>query len=58
MRANPKLDIETAITELATGEALVSLLDDKGRPSVTERAFVLPPASRIGPDHGRRKAKP
>ncbi len=49
MRANPKLDIETAITELATGEALVSLLDDKGRPSVTERAFVLPPASRIGP---------
>jgi hypothetical protein len=49
MRANPKLDIETAITELATGEALVSLLDEKGRPSVTERAFVLPPASRIGP---------
>jgi hypothetical protein len=49
MRANPKLDIATAITELATGEALVSLLDDKGRPSVTERAFVLPPASRIGP---------
>jgi DNA double-strand break repair helicase HerA and related ATPase len=49
MRANPGLDIETAITELAVGEALVSLLDDKGRPSVTERAFVIPPASRIGP---------
>jgi DNA helicase HerA-like ATPase len=49
MRANPKLDIETAITELAVGEALVSLLDEKGRPSVTERAFVLPPGSRIGP---------
>ena len=49
MRANPALDIETAITELATGEALVSLLDEKGRPSVTERVFVLPPASRIGP---------
>jgi uncharacterized protein len=49
MRANPKLDIETAITELATGEALISLLDEKGRPSVTERAFVVPPASRIGP---------
>ena len=49
MRANPKLDLETAITELATGEALVSLLDEKGRPSVTERVFVLPPASRIGP---------
>jgi hypothetical protein len=49
MRANPKLDIETAITELAVGEALVSLLDSKGRPSVTERAYVLPPGSQIGP---------
>ncbi len=49
MRTNPKLDIETAITELAVGEALVSLLDEKGRPSVTERVFVIPPASRIGP---------
>ncbi|MFM2448333.1 MAG: hypothetical protein RIS44_783 [Pseudomonadota bacterium] len=49
MRANPALDIETAITELAVGEALVSFLDDKGRPSVTERVFVLPPGSQIGP---------
>jgi len=49
MRANPKLDIETAITELAVGEALVSLLDDKGRPGVTERVYVLPPGSRLGP---------
>ncbi len=49
MRANPKLDIETAITELATGEALVSLLDEKGRPGITERAYVVPPASRLGP---------
>ncbi|HET9642944.1 MAG TPA: DUF853 domain-containing protein [Burkholderiaceae bacterium] len=49
MRANPGLDIATAITELAVGEALVSLLDDKGRPSVTQRAFVVPPGSRIGP---------
>ncbi|MDR2153755.1 MAG: DUF853 domain-containing protein [Burkholderiaceae bacterium] len=49
MRANPKLDIATAITELAVGEALVSLLDAKGRPSVTERAYVLPPGSQIGP---------
>ena len=48
MRANPKLNIETAITELAVGEALVSFLDSKGRPSVTERAFVLPPGSQIG----------
>jgi DNA helicase HerA-like ATPase len=49
MRANPGLDIETAITELSVGEALVSLLDEKGRPSVTERVFVLPPGSQIGP---------
>ena len=48
MRQNPKLDIETAITELAVGEALMSLLDEKGRPSITERVFVVPPASRIG----------
>jgi DNA helicase HerA-like ATPase len=49
MRQKPGLDIETAITELAVGEALVSFLDSKGRPSVTERAFVLPPGSQIGP---------
>jgi uncharacterized protein len=49
MRQNPGLDIETAITELAVGEALISLLDEKGRPSVTERVFVLPPGSQIGP---------
>jgi DNA helicase HerA-like ATPase len=49
MRANPRLDIATAITELGVGEALVSLLDDKGRPAVTERVWVLPPGSQIGP---------
>ncbi len=49
MRANPSLDIETAIGELGVGEALVSLLDEKGRPAVTERAYIAPPASRIGP---------
>ena len=49
MRQNPKIDIETAITELEVGEALVSFLDEKGRPSVTERVYVLPPASKIGP---------
>src|SRR5207237_3936047 len=48
MRANPGLDIATAITELAVGEALVSFLDDKGRPAVTERVFVLPPGRQIG----------
>jgi len=50
MRANPSIgDMATAITELAVGEALVSFLDAKGRPSVTERVFVLPPGSQIGP---------
>ncbi len=49
MRQNPKLDLEKAITELAVGEGLISFLDDKGRPSITERVFVLPPGSRIGP---------
>ncbi len=49
MRANPKIDTEKAITELAVGEALVSFLDEKGRPSVVERAFILAPGSRIGP---------
>ena len=49
MRANPGLDIATAITELAVGEALVSLLDEKGRPGVTQRVFVIPPGSQIGP---------
>jgi DNA helicase HerA-like ATPase len=49
MRANPKIDTEKAITELAVGEALISFLDDKGRPNPVERVFVLPPASRIGP---------
>jgi len=49
MRANPTLDTATVITELAVGEALVSCLDEKGRPNMVERAFVLPPATRIGP---------
>ncbi|MBN2206691.1 MAG: DUF853 family protein [Candidatus Aminicenantes bacterium] len=48
-RQNPKIDIETAITELGVGEALVSFLDEKGHPGVVERAFVLPPHGRIGP---------
>ena len=50
MRPNPEagIDIEQAITELEVGEALISLLDAKGRPTPTERAFVIPPASHIG----------
>jgi hypothetical protein len=49
MRPNPEFSIEQVITELGVGEALVSLLDEKGRPSVTERALIVPPASQLGP---------
>jgi len=49
LRPNPKLNAERVITELGVGEALVSLLDEKGRPTVVERAFIVPPASQIGP---------
>ncbi|MNL25876.1 hypothetical protein D3C87_1473750 [compost metagenome] len=49
MRPNPKLNLEQAIGELGVGEALISCLDAKGTPVVTERAWVLPPGSRIGP---------
>jgi DNA helicase HerA-like ATPase len=49
MRPKAGLDIEAAITDLAVGEALVSLLDAKGRPSETERVYVLPPGSQLGP---------
>jgi DNA helicase HerA-like ATPase len=48
-RANPALDTETVITELAVGEALVSTLQDKGVPSMVERTLIRPPGSRIGP---------
>jgi len=48
-RQNPKVDVEAAITQLGVGEALVSFLDEKGQPGIVERAFVLPPHSRIGP---------
>ena len=49
MRANPAFDTEKAIQELGTGEALISLLDAKGSPSVVERAMVIAPYSRMGP---------
>jgi len=48
-RPNPALNTEQVITELGVGEALVSFLDEAGRPSIVERAFVLPPHSQIGP---------
>ena len=48
-RANPGVDVEKAITELEVGEALVSFLDEKGRPHPVERAYIVPPRSRLGP---------
>lgn len=57
-RANPAFDTQTAITELATGEALMSFLDEKGIPTVVEKATVLPPQSMMGAiDTERRKAE-
>ena len=48
-RTNPKLDIETVITQLEVGEALVSFLDEKGTPGIVERALIYPPHGQIGP---------
>jgi len=56
-RQNPKLDVQAVIGELAVGEALVSFLDEKGRPRMVERAFIVPPASRLGPLTGEERRK-
>ncbi|MBK5144088.1 DUF853 domain-containing protein [Budviciaceae bacterium BWR-B9] len=48
MRANPSFNAEQAITELGVGEALISFLDEKGRPNIVERGFVIAPCSRMG----------
>lgn len=48
MRANPAFSAEQAITELGVGEALISFLDEKGRPNIVERGFVIAPCSRMG----------
>ncbi|MFD1033586.1 helicase HerA-like domain-containing protein [Sphingomonas hankookensis] len=48
-RPNPKLDVAQAITELKTGEALVSVLQADGSPSPVERTLIRPPRSRVGP---------
>ncbi len=55
MRAHPGLDLVSAITDLAVGEALVSLLDEQGRPSITQRVWVVPPGSQIGPISGEQR---
>jgi DNA helicase HerA-like ATPase len=48
-RPNPEIDVVKVISEMGVGEALVSFMDEKGRPEPVQRAFVLPPASQIGP---------
>jgi DNA helicase HerA-like ATPase len=48
-RTNPELDVVKAVTELAVGEALVSVLDEKGTPTMVERALMYPPKSRLTP---------
>jgi uncharacterized protein len=54
-RANPKLDTATVITELATGEALVSTLDAKGQPTPVERTMIRPPTAQMGPISPERR---
>ncbi|HET7826159.1 MAG TPA: helicase HerA-like domain-containing protein [Anaeromyxobacter sp.] len=56
-RPNPRVDVERVITELAVGEALVSFLDAKGTPEPVERAFVLPPRSRLAPLTAEERAQ-
>jgi len=48
-RPNPELDTERVILELKVGEALVSMLENKGEPSIVQRTLIRPPSSRIGP---------
>lgn len=48
-RANPKLNVEKAIMELGVGEALVSFLEEEGKPGIVQRAFIVPPRGQIGP---------
>ena len=47
-RANPAFKTEEAILDLGVGEALISCLDEDGRPSIVERAFIVPPRSYLG----------
>jgi hypothetical protein len=55
MRDNAALDEAAAITELGVGEALVSCLDEKGRPGIVERAYIVPPGGQIGPIDGAKR---
>ena len=55
-RVNPDLDVETAITELKVGEALVSVLQEDGSPSIVQRTLMAPPRSRLGPVEPKERA--
>ncbi|MBN2869660.1 MAG: DUF853 family protein [Campylobacterales bacterium] len=57
MRDNPELDEQTALSELGIGEALVSFLDEKGKPEMTRRALIVPPLSHIGPISSERRSE-
>ena len=56
-RSNPGLNVESVITELAVGEALVSMLDDAGRPEPVERARIVPPRGQLGPISPEKRAE-
>ncbi len=56
-RPNPELDAESLITQLGVGEALVSVLDEKGRPGIVQQTLICPPESRIGPLKGPERKK-
>jgi DNA helicase HerA-like ATPase len=56
-RQNPDIDTETAIMELGVGEALVSMLDEKGAPTIVDRMFIVPPGSQVGPITPQQRAQ-
>lgn len=56
-RANPAINVETAITELGVGEALVSFLDEKGIPTPVARTYICPPSGRVGPATDTERAQ-
>ncbi|MBS7669743.1 helicase HerA-like domain-containing protein [Croceicoccus gelatinilyticus] len=55
-RINPELDVAEAITQLKTGEALVSTLMEDGAPSIVQRTLIKPPRSRLGPVSPKERA--
>ena len=56
-RVNPEFNTEELLMSLGTGEAVVSVLDEKGAPSMAQHAFILPPESRMGPLEDEERAE-